>query len=196
MPTEYAWSMPRVPIVETGSAAPEVRTVYADFLQRMSFPAPPNFIKAQGHSTTVVRATWDLVRGVLVTGLIPRFVKEMMFVVISKDRECRYCEAAHIACCRVLGVDQELLDCLIYDIEGMTNQKHRDIILFGLKCSRNPQSLVEADFERLRQHGLGHPEIVEVIAMSGLAVYANIMADATAIEADKMFDEVAGQQGR
>ena len=30
-------------------------------------------------------------------------------------------------------------------------------------------------------------ELVELVAMSGLAVYANIMADATAMEADEMF---------
>jgi hypothetical protein len=30
-------------------------------------------------------------------------------------------------------------------------------------------------------------EIIELIAMSGLAVYANIMADATAMDADTMF---------
>ena len=33
-------------------------------------------------------------------------------------------------------------------------------------------------------------EIVELIAMSGLAVYANIMADATAVPPDAMFAEV------
>ena len=35
-------------------------------------------------------------------------------------------------------------------------------------------------------------DIVEMIAMSGLAVYANIMADATGMEPDAMFAEVAG----
>ena len=61
------------------------------------------------------------------------------------------------------------------------------MILFGLKCSREPQKISEADYENLRQHQLGQPEIFELIAMSGLAVYANILADATAMEADAMF---------
>jgi alkylhydroperoxidase family enzyme len=51
--------------------------------------------------------------------------------------------------------------------------------LFGLKCSKNPQNHAEADYEKLRQHGLSRAEILEVIAMAGLAVYANILADAT-----------------
>ena len=34
---------------------------------------------------------------------------------------------------------------------------------------------------------LSQPEILELIAMSALAVYATILADATAMEADAMF---------
>ena len=37
-------------------------------------------------------------------------VKEMMFVAISKNRDCRYCTAAHIACCRMLGANSKLLE--------------------------------------------------------------------------------------
>ena len=68
--------------------------------------------------------------------------------------------------------------------------KLRDIIQFALKCSRNPQSLTESDYEKLRQQGLKQSEIVELIAMSALAVYANIIADATGMEPDEMFEKI------
>jgi len=42
----------------------------------------------------------------------------------------------------------------------------------------------------LRRHGLKRSEIVELIGMSAFAVYANIVADATAMEPDDMFDSV------
>ena len=183
--------MPRIYTLEPAQASSEVRAVYEDFHRKMSFPAPPNFIKSQGHSATVVQGTWDLVRNVLVTGRLSRFHKEMLFVAISHDRKCRYCEAAHIACCRMLGGNERLLSSLIYDIEGMHDHRLRDFLLFGLKCSRDPQSLDDDDFETLRSHGFQDAEIVETIAMSGLAVYANIMADATGMEPDTMFAEVA-----
>lgn len=187
--------MPHWPIVEPEAAVPAVQAVYQDFHRRMSFPAAPNFIKAQGHSATVVQGTWDLVRNVLVLGRIPRYVKEMLFVAISRDRQCRYCEAAHVACCRMLGVKHGLLESLVNDLAGMSDHKIRDMILFGLKCSRNPQALSQVDVDGLKAHGLGQPEILELIAMSGLAVYANIMADATAVEPDAMFAEVGAAAG-
>ncbi len=136
-----------------------------------------------------------MVRNVLVTGKISRYVKEMLFVAISKERGCGYCEAAHIACCRMLGVDQKLLDSLVYDIPGMSDHKLRDMLLFSLKCARSPRAIGEPDIRSLRGHGLDDAEIIELIAMSGLAVYANIMADATAVPADAMFARIGDAAG-
>ena len=133
---------------------------------RMSFPAPPNFIMTQGHSPTVARGTWEVVRNVLVVGEIPRWTKEMMFVAISRDRGCRYCTAAHIACCRMLGVTPEMLEGLVRDVDSLPDRRLRAMMLFALKCSRDPQSLGEADFDELRRHGLKQSEIMEMIAMS------------------------------
>ena len=105
--------MPHIPLVPPDLASKEVQAVYEGFYRRMSFPAPPNFIMTQGHSHTVARGTWEAVRHILVTGVIPRWQKEMMFVAISMDGACRYCTAAHIACCRMLGVKPGLLESLV-----------------------------------------------------------------------------------
>ena len=179
--------MPHIPPLLPDDAPDEVKHVYEDFSRKMRFPSPPNFIMTQGHSLTVAKGSWDVVKNVLVNGKIERWIKEMLFAAISKDRNCHYCEAAHIACCRMLGVNQSLLDDLVRDVNSISVPKVRDMILFGLKCSREPQNISEADYEKLRQHQLGQPEILELIAMSALAVYANILADATGMEADAMF---------
>ena len=177
----------RISIVEPDDASPEVRSVYADFQRRMGFPAAPNFIKAQGHSLAVSTGTWGLVSNVLVGGALPRTIKEMLFVAISHDRQCRYCEAAHIACCRMLGVDAGTIQTVIEHLDKLEPETTRAILSFGLKCARNSQSLEDGDFDSLRQVGLTDTEIVEVISMAALAVYANILADATRVANDEMF---------
>src|SRR5579885_3772409 len=111
--------MPHVEPLCCEEASAEVTSVYEDFARRMSFPSAPNFILTQGHSPTVARGTWDVVRNVLVLGSIPRWIKEMMFVAISKDRNCRYCVAAHLACCRMLGVKPELLEGMVRNVDGI-----------------------------------------------------------------------------
>jgi uncharacterized peroxidase-related enzyme len=179
--------MPHIPPLPPDDAPDEVKAVYEDFSRKMRFPSPPNFIMTQGHSPAVAKGSWGVVQNVLVNGKIERWIKEMVFVAISKDRNCHYCSAAHIACCRMLGIKPELLDDLVRDVNSISDPKVRDMLLFGLKCSKEPQNISEADYETLRQHQLGQPEILELIAMSALAVYANILADATAMEPDAIF---------
>jgi uncharacterized peroxidase-related enzyme len=179
--------LPNIDTIEPQDASDEVRALYVDFQRRMGFPAAPNFIKAQGHSLAAASGTWGVVQNVLVRGSLPRTLKEMLFVAVSSDRKCLYCEAAHLACCRMLGVDNESLSALAGNVGSIDPPKFRDIIRFGVKCAREPQSLTEEDFASLRRHGLRQSEIVELISMSALAVYANILADAMGIEADEMF---------
>ena len=88
----------------------------------------------------------------------------------------------------MLGVKPELLESLVRNIDNIPDQKLRDMVKFALKCSRDPQSVTENDYESLREHGLNQSEIMEIVAMSAFAVYANIIADATAMESDQMFD--------
>jgi uncharacterized peroxidase-related enzyme len=181
--------MIHVPLLEPAQASEDVRDVYCDFQRRMGFPAAPNFIKTQGHSLATARGTWGLVQNVLVGGLLPRTLKEMLFTAISRDRACRYCEAAHAACCRMLGVDTATIEQLISNLDAVTPEKAREVIVFGVKCARDPQSLESADYDRLRRHGLTQAEIVELISMAALAVYANIIADATGMSPDAMFKD-------
>jgi uncharacterized peroxidase-related enzyme len=155
----------------------------------MGFPQAPNFIKTHGHSLAAASGTWGLVQNVLLGGLLPRTLKEMMFVAISHSRKCRYCEAAHLACCRMLGIEPVALDALVSNVNDISPAKVREIILFGLKCARDPQSLTAADFEGLREHGLGLSEIMEIISMAALAGYANTIADATGMSSDEMFTQ-------
>lgn len=182
--------MPHIPILKPAKASKEAQDVYDEFHRRMSFQAPPNFIMTQGHSPTVARGSWEVVRNVLVTGEIPRWTKEMIFVAISRDRNCHYCGAAHIACCRMLGVKPDLLDQLVKNVSGITDLKLREMILFAIKCSRNPQSLTDIDYSRLYSFGVNQSQAIELVAMSALAVYANIIADATAMDSDEMFESI------
>ena len=112
--------MSHLPTLESDAAPKEVVEIYRDFQLRMGFPAAPNFIKTQGHSLAAARGTWGLVQNVLVGGLLPRTLKEMMFVAISQSRACRYCEAAHLACCRMLGIEPSALEQLVSNVTDIS----------------------------------------------------------------------------
>ena len=54
--------MAHIPILPPDNAPKDVNAVYEEFYRRMSFPSAPNFITTQGHSSTVVRGSWEAVR--------------------------------------------------------------------------------------------------------------------------------------
>jgi uncharacterized peroxidase-related enzyme len=183
--------MPHVPPLPPASASKEAQLVYEAFYTGMGFPAPPNFILTQGHAPDVARGSWLAVKNILVAGQIPRWIKELLFVAISIDRRCRYCAAAHIACCRMLRVNPEWTEAVSKNnLALLPDPKMRAMIEFGLKVSRDPQGMSAPDFSKLRGFGLGHLEITELVGMAAFAVYANIIADATAMNADDMFDQL------
>lgn len=179
--------MPFPPFSQPSEFSAETKRVFGEFERGMGFPMTPNFMKVHGHSFAATSGTWGLLQGTLLTGNLPRALKEMLIAAVSHDRKCMYCEAAHLACCRTLGIDTATLQKLVEDVEGLTPEKVRDIILFAVKCARDPQSMTAEDYASLRSHGLQDEDIMELISLVGLAVYLNIVADATGVTPDDMF---------
>ncbi|MGJ7580752.1 carboxymuconolactone decarboxylase family protein [Variovorax sp. RHLX14] len=165
----------------------ETEQVFGDFQRGMGFPMTPNFMKMHGHSAAATKGTWGLLQGTLLSGNLPRALKEMLIAAISHDRKCMYCEAAHLACCRSLGIDSETLQALVENVEHLAPEKVRDIILFAVKCARDPQGMTSEDYASLHRHGLNDEDVMELISVTGLAVYLNIVADATGVTPDDMF---------
>jgi uncharacterized peroxidase-related enzyme len=112
-------------------------------------------------------------------------LKEMIFVAISAAKNCVYCEAAHLAFCRILKVDEETCKNLVSNVGSIRPERTRDIVKFGLKAGISPQSIDDADYDVLKGHGIDDAEIIEIVAMSGFAVQAITIADALKLDVDK-----------
>ena len=125
-------------------------------------------------------------RNVLVTGQISRWIKEMIFAAISKDRNCHYCAATHLTCCRMLGVNPVHLDSLVRDVTSITDTKLRDMILFAVKCSREPQSLTKPTLKSFGYMASVSPRLWKYFRCR-LWPSMPIIADATGMDADDMF---------
>ena len=158
--------MHHIPLCSVEEASREALAVYEEFYTQMRFPSAPNFIMTQGHSPTVTRGTWDLVRSVLVSGELPRWIKEMMFVAISKERNCRYCTAVHIACCRMLKVNPEWIELAVGGLQRRLKPAAYERLLTGLAlCIGIEAFLVFRDIR-----GLSGPQATEASEWLALTV--------------------------
>jgi uncharacterized peroxidase-related enzyme len=172
-------------IISEVAASEETKRTYKEILKVKHLRFVPNFFKTLANSSSVLEGTWSVYRNVSTRGSISEALKEMIFVAISAAKQCTYCEAAHLAFCRILKVDPETCNNLVNNIDALRPERTRDIVRFSVKAGTDPKSLTDADYDALKRHGMDETEIIEIVAMSAFATYAITIADALKLEVDK-----------
>jgi uncharacterized peroxidase-related enzyme len=177
--------MAKFSVVTDGIASDSTHRIYKQILDVKHLRMVPNFLKTLANSDAVLEGTWSVYRNVSTRGSISEVLKEMMFVAISAAKKCVYCEAAHLAFCRILKVDAETCNNLVNNLDALRPDRTRDIVRFAVKTGTDPKSLTDADYDTLKRHGIKEEEIIEIVAMAAFAVYAITVADALQLEVDK-----------
>jgi len=177
--------MAKFKIISEEAASDATNRVYKQILKVKHLRVVPNFFKTLANSPAVLEGTWTAYRNVSTRGAISEVLKEMIFVAISAARNCAYCEAAHLAFCRILKVDTETCKNLVSNVDAIRPERTRDIVKFGLKAGISPQRIVDADYNILKRHGIDDAGIIEIVAMSGFAMNAITIADALKLDVDK-----------
>lgn len=161
------------------------KRVYDEILKVKHLRKLPHFFQTLANSTPVLQGTWSVYRDVSTRGAVSEALKEMIFVAISAATDCAYCEAAHLAFCRILKVDAETCKNLVRNLDALKPPRTRDIVRFAVKAGIEPKSLVKADYDLLRQNGVSDEEIIEIVAMSAFARYAITVAEALKLDVDQ-----------
>ncbi|HSR31129.1 MAG TPA: hypothetical protein VLY63_11240 [Anaerolineae bacterium] len=170
--------------VEEAKATGSVAQMYADIKRDFQFPYLPNMMKTLAVSPAALTGAWGLYGGFLLNTTLPRALTSMILYTVAESRNCEYCTVINEFACRNLGVDEETLSALVKDLGNVTPERIRAIIAFALKVSHDPQGLVAADFERLREHGITDEEIVEIALNAAMATFFDILADSLKVEND------------
>ena len=106
----------------------DVKRIFEEIRREKRLPFVPNFFKTLAHAPQSLEATWMAYRGITTRGSLPEALKEMIFVAISVARNCKYCEAAHLAFCNLLRVEADDLVALTANIDVLRPERTRDII--------------------------------------------------------------------
>ncbi len=178
-------------IVDDSAATPEIEETFGKIKDALNAPFTPNFFKVWAVSHESLKGIWPVMNHILTSGRVGQELKEMIFVAISSLKECHYCEAAHHAFCLNIGIPKEEIESLIqnHGIES-GDPKEKAAIDFAVRLAKNSHSSSEQDFQALRGLGFDDEEIMEIIAMSGMAVFYNHLANATKINIDSEFTKI------
>ncbi|HEX9723405.1 MAG TPA: carboxymuconolactone decarboxylase family protein [Vicinamibacteria bacterium] len=146
---------------------------------------PNNLITSLSERPDLLAATWELFKRLVIGGMLPPTVKEMIFMAIAAQNDCRYCSVVHTKALEAMGVPSDVIRSCASDPElAQVPPPQRAMIKFGLKTARDPKSVTDEDFRTLRDYGLSDGEIMEVTM---LAAYGNLLdtwADVSGISPD------------
>lgn len=159
--------MSRLQLVEDQEASGKAREVFEDI--RQNFGMVPNLFKAYAHRPEVLEANWNKVKAVMFGGELPRPLKEMVAVVVSRANGCEYCVNAHGGMLRMLGVPRPQIRMLIENLETADLPEDTKVALrLAIKSTREPDSISQEEIEQLRQLGHSNAQIVELLSVVDL----------------------------
>lgn len=165
--------------------------------QRDSWGYLPNYALAFATRPDVAEA-WNTLNNA-VRGHMDRRRFELATIAAARAYRSTYCMAAHCKFLRDACDDEPTMRAVAADPSGADlDATDRAVMDFATQVARDASSVAAADVQRLRDHGLGDPEIVDVVLAVAARAFFTKVLDALGVQADvqlgETFDpEVRGQ---
>jgi uncharacterized peroxidase-related enzyme len=149
----------------------------------------PNVFLGLAHRPAELRAFMDYHDALLLreSGLT-KADKEMIIVATSGANDCLYCVVAHGAILRVVAkrplvADQVAVNYLKADI----TPRQKAMLDFAMTVCTDSASIVEDDFDDLREHGFSDEDIWDIGAITALFALSNRMASLISLRPNDEF---------
>jgi uncharacterized peroxidase-related enzyme len=173
-------------ILEYDDAQEDVREIYDDIFKYLGNEGLVDYFKVLGnYNKNVLEVTWNILKNVLIKGELPRSLKELVFVAVSNENNCRYCTNVHSAMCKMIHVDEASLQKVLDKAKDLNPKRVKIAVDFAIKMAVNISSITSNDHQILIDAGLSESEIFELMSLVSLANYSNTLAQAMMIAVDK-----------
>lgn len=155
-----------------------------DIIQELGFGLVPNLFVEAEPSPEVMRGLWEAFRQIVLRGVLPRSLKEMMGVLVSRRNASPYAAQVHLHALMFQGLEDPLLEALSRGQvpEGLP-PKAAALLQFALQARRPyPPGLLQL----LEEAGLSPREIREAVAVVGLFEFINAWTDLLKVPIDAL----------
>ncbi len=178
-----------IPLIDEQEATGEVAQIFEDFKRELEIPFVTNIVRAPATSPRVLSGFWEAFRKIAIQTTLPASLASMINYSVSSANKCNYCNSIHTVVCKTIGIDDNTLQALSSDLEALAPQRVQEIIRFAVKVGTDPQSLVQSDYDRVRDQGVSDEELIEIIFLAAWATFADRIADSMKVRLDQTFVE-------
>ena len=111
-------------LVSYQDAPEEVRTVYDDIKRTRKIDQVSNFWMAIANHPPTLRRTWESLKEIMADGALEIRFKEMIYLAISINNGCEYCQVSHGVAARKAGMTEEMFGELMA-VVAMANETNK-----------------------------------------------------------------------
>ena len=95
----------------------------------------------------------------------------------------------HKVNCMSSGIDEDTLAALESDLEALSPVRVQTILRFAEKCAFDRHNLTDADYDEVRDQGVTDEEMIEIVALTALSTYLDIIADSFKLDVDDVIKQ-------
>ncbi len=149
----------------------------------------PNVLAAYSHEPEQLRGFSRLYNALMLgeSGL-STLEREMIAVVVSSRNHCFYCLSAHGAAVREYSGDPVLGELMVMNhANAVLSDRQRAMLDFAARLTDAPDSIGEADRQRLRDAGFSERDIWDIANVAGFFNMTNRVAAATDMQPNREY---------
>ncbi|MEW5958342.1 MAG: hypothetical protein AB1801_11490 [Chloroflexota bacterium] len=165
-------------LVDEQTADGKITALFDDIRRELGVPHVGPAYQIAALSPAVLVSAWGMYRNFIQRATLPLPLLFMIHYTISSAKNCQYCSTGFKVACRSVGVDEEMLEALVSNLDAVNPKRVQEIIKFAVKCALNPQGLTGADYDRVRDQGVSDEELVEIIGWAAIAIFNDTTSDA------------------
>lgn len=123
--------------------------------------------------------------------------RELIAAYVSGLNACTYCHGAHVVAARAYGIDTELFDGLMADLESSkVDERLKPILAYVGKLTRTPAMMTQADADRVYAAGWDEQALFDAVSVCALFNFMNRIVEGSGIKANPLRADEAEMQAR
>ena len=120
--------------------------------------------------------------------------REIMAAYVSGINACSFCHGSHKAVARQFGIQPEVIEQLVENIDtAPVNETLKPVFIYLKKLTLNPSKLTESDVEKVKAAGWSEDALHEAILVGCLFNFYNRLLDGHGVKGDKHIYQFAGK---
>lgn len=144
----------------------------------------PQIFIAMQSNPGFLRNAWALVSEALLHGELHGLTKHMIFVAVARAKKCHYCEVAHSAFARYLGLDPTLVDALKGPLNLISPHSLSHLLQFAQAVARGDHVARLKLHHKLLADGYSPAKLDEAITAVGVASMMSNIANSLVLRGE------------